>query len=62
MVMNAAPRGASVSLNDLEKNYDRAAAVAGVSLDVDSGEFLTPAWTERVGQNDDLDDDRGPHQ
>src|SRR5216684_860903 len=41
MVMNAAGRGASVSLNDLEKGYDRAAAVAGVSLDIDSGEFLT---------------------
>jgi spermidine/putrescine ABC transporter ATP-binding subunit len=41
MVMNAAGRGAKVTLNDLEKSYDRAAAVAGVSLDIDSGEFLT---------------------
>jgi spermidine/putrescine ABC transporter ATP-binding subunit len=41
IVMNAAGRGAAVSLNDLEKSYDRAAAVAGVSLDIDSGEFLT---------------------
>jgi ABC-type multidrug transport system ATPase subunit len=41
MVMNAAGRGAKVTLSDLEKSYDRAAAVAGVSLDIDSGEFLT---------------------
>jgi spermidine/putrescine ABC transporter ATP-binding subunit len=41
MVMNAAGRGASVSLSELEKSYDRATAVAGVSLDIDSGEFLT---------------------
>ena len=39
--MNATGRGASVSLKDLEKSYDRAAAVAGVSLGIDSGEFLT---------------------
>src|SRR3977135_1906988 len=36
-----AGRGASVSLTDLEKSYDRVAAVAGVSLDIQSGEFLT---------------------
>jgi spermidine/putrescine ABC transporter ATP-binding subunit len=41
MAMNAAGRGAKVTLDDLEKSYDRAAAVAGVSLDIDSGEFLT---------------------
>jgi spermidine/putrescine ABC transporter ATP-binding subunit len=42
MATNAAGRGASVSLNDLEKSYDRAAAaVGGVSLDIHSGEFLT---------------------
>jgi spermidine/putrescine ABC transporter ATP-binding subunit len=41
MVMNRAGRGASVSLSELEKSYDRATAVAGVSLDIDSGEFLT---------------------
>jgi spermidine/putrescine ABC transporter ATP-binding subunit len=41
MATNAAGRGASVSLNDLEKSYDRAAAVSGVSLDIHSGEFLT---------------------
>ena len=38
-------RGASVTLSDLEKTYDRANAVAkavdGVSLDIRSGEFLT---------------------
>ena len=34
-------RGASVSLADLEKRYDRVNAVAGVSLDIRSGEFLT---------------------
>ena len=39
--MNGVGCGASVSLNDLEKSYDRAAAVAGVSLDIHSGEFLT---------------------
>jgi spermidine/putrescine ABC transporter ATP-binding subunit len=41
MVMNGAGRGASVSLSELEKSYDRAAAVAGVSLEIESGEFLT---------------------
>ena len=41
MAMNGAGRGASVSLNGLEKSYDRVAAVAGVSLDIRSGEFLT---------------------
>jgi spermidine/putrescine ABC transporter ATP-binding subunit len=41
MATNAAGRGASVSLNALEKSYDRAAAVGGVSLDIHSGEFLT---------------------
>src|SRR5258708_7461397 len=39
--MNGAGRGASVSLNRLEKSYDRVTAVAGVSLDIHSGEFLT---------------------
>jgi spermidine/putrescine ABC transporter ATP-binding subunit len=39
--MNEAGRGASVSLSHLEKSYDRVAAVAGVSLDIHSGEFLT---------------------
>lgn len=39
--MATAGRGASVSLVDLEKSYDRTAAVAGVSLDIRSGEFLT---------------------
>jgi spermidine/putrescine ABC transporter ATP-binding subunit len=39
--MAGAGRGASVSLTDLEKSYDRVAAVAGVSLDIRSGEFLT---------------------
>jgi spermidine/putrescine ABC transporter ATP-binding subunit len=39
--MNGAGRGASVSLNHLEKSYGRVAAVAGVSLDIHSGEFLT---------------------
>jgi spermidine/putrescine ABC transporter ATP-binding subunit len=33
--------GAAVSLSDLEKSYERVAAVAGVSLDIHSGEFLT---------------------
>ncbi|HLG46038.1 MAG TPA: ABC transporter ATP-binding protein [Reyranella sp.] len=37
----AAELGASVALSDLEKSYDRVAAVAGVSLDIRSGEFLT---------------------
>ncbi|MCW5733851.1 MAG: ABC transporter ATP-binding protein [Enhydrobacter sp.] len=37
----AAELGASVALRDLEKSYDRVAAVAGVSLDIRSGEFLT---------------------
>jgi len=37
----AAGHGASVTLNHLEKSYDRVAAVAGVSLDIHSGEFLT---------------------
>src|SRR6201997_146532 len=41
MATTAAGRGASVSLNDLEKSYNRAAAVGGVSLDIHSGEFLT---------------------
>ena len=39
--MNGAGRGASVSLTDLEKSYDRVGAVDGVSLDIRSGEFLT---------------------
>jgi spermidine/putrescine ABC transporter ATP-binding subunit len=39
--MHAAGRGASVTLDRLEKRYDRVAAVAGVSLDIHSGEFLT---------------------
>src|SRR5436853_7364640 len=39
--MNAAGRGPSVSLNELESSYERVAAVAGVSLDIHSGEFLT---------------------
>ncbi|MCA1386355.1 MULTISPECIES: ABC transporter ATP-binding protein [unclassified Bradyrhizobium] len=34
-------RGASVSLTDLKKSYGGVAAVAGVSIDVRSGEFLT---------------------
>ncbi|MBV8394382.1 MAG: ABC transporter ATP-binding protein, partial [Alphaproteobacteria bacterium] len=34
-------RGASVSLAGLEKTYERVAAVAGVSLEIRSGEFLT---------------------
>jgi spermidine/putrescine ABC transporter ATP-binding subunit len=38
---NGAGRGATVSLIDLEKSYDRVTAVAGVTLDVRSGEFLT---------------------
>src|SRR5271170_734057 len=38
---NEPGRGASVSLTGLEKSYGRVAAVAGVSLDVHSGEFLT---------------------
>jgi spermidine/putrescine ABC transporter ATP-binding subunit len=40
-MMNGVGRGASVSLNDLEKNYGGVAAVVGVSLDIHSGEFLT---------------------
>ena len=36
-----AGRGASVSLAALEKSFDRAKAVAGVSLDIQAGEFLT---------------------
>src|SRR4029077_9433462 len=39
--MSGAGRGASVPRTDLEKSYDRVAAVAGVSLDIRSGEFLT---------------------
>jgi spermidine/putrescine ABC transporter ATP-binding subunit len=39
--LNAGGHGASVSLAGLEKRYDRVAAVAGVSLDILSGEFLT---------------------
>jgi len=39
--MTGAGRGASVSLSNLERSYDRVAAVAGVSLDILSGEFLT---------------------
>jgi spermidine/putrescine ABC transporter ATP-binding subunit len=39
--MNGVGRGASVSLNDLQKNYGGVAAVVGVSLDIRSGEFLT---------------------
>jgi putative spermidine/putrescine transport system ATP-binding protein len=39
--MIGAGRGASVSLNNLERRYGRVAAVAGVSLDILSGEFLT---------------------
>jgi spermidine/putrescine ABC transporter ATP-binding subunit len=39
--MNAAGRGASVSLTDLEKKFERVNAVDGVSLDIHSGEFLT---------------------
>src|SRR6267154_2263534 len=39
--MTGAGRGASVSLSNLERRYDRVAAVAGVSLDILSGEFLT---------------------
>ena len=41
MATNGAGRGASVSLDGLEKSYDGTAAVAGVSLDIHSGEFLT---------------------
>jgi spermidine/putrescine ABC transporter ATP-binding subunit len=41
MATNGAGRGASVSLDGLEKSYDGTAAVAGVSLDINSGEFLT---------------------
>ena len=37
----AAELGASVALRDLEKRYDRVVAVAGVSLEVRAGEFLT---------------------
>ena len=57
--MNGAGRGASVSLTDLEKSYDRVAAVDGVSLDIRSGEFLTLLGPERLGQDHDPDDDRG---
>ena len=39
--MTGTGRGASVSLADLEKKYDRTNAVDGVSLDIRSGEFLT---------------------
>src|SRR5882672_9806534 len=39
--MNGPGRGASVSLTALEKTFDRTNAVAGVSLGIDSGEFLT---------------------
>jgi spermidine/putrescine ABC transporter ATP-binding subunit len=39
--MNGAGRGASVSLTDLEKKFERVNAVDGVSLDIRSGEFLT---------------------
>jgi ABC-type Fe3+/spermidine/putrescine transport system ATPase subunit len=39
--MNEAGRGASVSPKHLEERYDRVAAVAVVSLDIHSGEFLT---------------------
>jgi spermidine/putrescine ABC transporter ATP-binding subunit len=39
--MSGADRGASVSFNALEKSYNGVAAVAGVSLDIRSGEFLT---------------------
>ena len=39
--MNGSGRGASVLLTDLEKRFDRANAVDGVSLDIRSGEFLT---------------------
>jgi spermidine/putrescine ABC transporter ATP-binding subunit len=38
---NGACRGASVTLDHLQKCYDRATAVAGVSLNIHSGEFLT---------------------
>jgi spermidine/putrescine ABC transporter ATP-binding subunit len=34
-------RGASVGLASLEKRYDKVGAVNGVSLDIESGEFLT---------------------
>lgn len=34
-------RGASVSLSNLERRYGGFAAVAGISLDIQSGEFLT---------------------
>ena len=34
-------RGASVALAGLEKRYDKVGAVNGVSLDIESGEFLT---------------------
>jgi spermidine/putrescine ABC transporter ATP-binding subunit len=39
--MMAAGRGASVSLSNLERRFGGVAAVAGVSLDILSGEFLT---------------------
>ena len=38
---NGTGRGASVALSGLERRYGRVAAVAGVSLDIHSGEFLT---------------------
>src|SRR6201987_6406204 len=39
--MGQALRGASVTLSHLERRYDRTVAVAGVSLDIRAGEFLT---------------------
>ena len=39
--MISTSRGASVSLTGLEKSFERVSAVAGVSLDIHSGEFLT---------------------
>jgi spermidine/putrescine ABC transporter ATP-binding subunit len=39
--LNGAGRGASVTLADLVKKYDRVNAVDGVSLDIRAGEFLT---------------------
>jgi spermidine/putrescine ABC transporter ATP-binding subunit len=39
--MDKRANGASVSLNHLQKTYNRVTAVAGVSLDIHSGEFLT---------------------
>jgi spermidine/putrescine ABC transporter ATP-binding subunit len=41
MAINGTGRGAAVSLRNLVKSFDRVAAVAGVSLDIDAGEFLT---------------------